>query len=239
MNKIDLLFICDITGSMGGFIAEAKRRMKDILSKLSSEFNVDTQVGLSLYRDHQSQGDPFTVVTFDLMTIEKIQEKIDQISVEGGGDFEEAVLDGIIIGVKSMTWREGAKRIAFLIGDAPPHGMDEVTSCCTCGKTWGDAVQIAEERGISIYSIPLQENEVVLSSFKTISTFTGGLMIQADNALDAVLNTLKQEFSDVNLGSQVLEMLSKDMSPEDICKMLNIDREKLSELETKSASLSG
>ena len=52
-----------------------------------------------------------------------------------------------------------------------------------------------------------------------------------------ILNTLEQEFSEVNLGSQVLEMLSKDMSPEEICKLLNIDREKLSELETKSASL--
>jgi hypothetical protein len=52
-----------------------------------------------------------------------------------------------------------------------------------------------------------------------------------------ILNAIKQEFNDVNLGSQVLEMLSKDLSPEDICKMLNIDREKLSELETKSASL--
>lgn len=32
-----------------------------------------------------------------------------------------------------------------------------------------------------------------------------------------------------------LKMLSKDKSPEEICKMLNIDREKLSELETKAA----
>jgi hypothetical protein len=33
------------------------------------------------------------------------------------------------------------------------------------------------------------------------------------------------------------KMLSKDKSPEEICKMLNIDRDKLSELETKSATL--
>jgi hypothetical protein len=236
MNKVDLLFICDITGSMGSLIDDAKKRMKDILSKLSSEFNVDTQVGLSLYRDHVSQGDPFTVVTFDLMPIDKIQEKIDQIFVDGGGDWQEAVLDGIIEGVSNMSWRKESKRIAFLIGDAPPHGMDEDTFCCTCGKTWGDAIQVAEEKCVPIYSIPLDDKEEVRSSFRTLSTFTGGLLIEADNALDAVLETLRDQFGELNLGSRVLDLLSKDISAEEICKMLNITREKLSELETKTTA---
>jgi von Willebrand factor type A domain. len=230
---IDLLFICDITGSMGGFIDDAKRRMKNILNQLTTEFNVDTKVGLSLYRDHPSQGDSFVTVTFDLMNIDEIQNKIDLITVGGGGDTPEAVLDGIIEGVNSMSWREGSRRIAFLIGDAPPHGMDG-SECCTCGKTWGDAIQVTEEKNVPIYSIPLTHDSDTESSFKTLATFSGGLMIQADNALDAVIKTLREEFDEINLGAQVLDMLSKDTTPEDICKMLNINREKLSELETKS-----
>jgi hypothetical protein len=234
MNKIDLLFICDVTGSMGGFIDDAKKRMKSILEQLSEEFGVDTKVGLSLYRDHPGQDTSFVTVVFDLMSIKDIQDKINKITVEGGGDFPEAVLDGIIEGIKSMSWRKGSKKIAFLIGDAPPHGM-EGKDCCDCGKTWGEAIQIAEEYNVPIYSIPLDNEPEVISSFKTLSTFSGGLMIQADNALDAVLKTLREELGDMNLGAKILDMLSKDASPEKICKMLNIDREKLSELETKSA----
>jgi len=233
MLKIDLLFICDVTGSMGGFISDAQRRMKDILGKLSKEFNVDTRVGLSLYRDHPSQDRSFVTVVFDLMSIEDIQEKINSISVDGGGDYQEAVLDGIIEGIKTMSWREEARRIAFLIGDAPPHGMDG-KDCCYCGKTWGEAVQVAEENNVPIYSIPLNKADEVVSAFKTLSTFTGGLLLDADNAMDAVLTTLKEELGDMNLGAKVLDMLSKDKTPEEICKMLNIDRDKLSELETKA-----
>ena len=231
---VDILFICDITGSMGGLIADAQRRMRNILDRVSSEFNIDTKVGLSLYRDHPSQRDPFVTITFDLMSIDEIQKKIDLITVDGGGDWEEAVLDGVIEGIKTMSWREGSRRIAFLIGDAPPHGLDGKSDCCTCGRTWGDAVQIAEEKNIPIYTIPLQSSSEVISAFKTLSTFTGGLLLQADNALDAVVSTLRGEFNDINLGSQVLDLLSKDMSAEDIVKELNIDREKLSELTTKS-----
>jgi hypothetical protein len=234
MNKIDLLFIFDVTGSMGTLIADAKKRMKDILGQLSEEFKVDTKVGLSLYRDHPSQDRSFVTVTFDLDSIEEIQKKIDSVSVDGGGDYEEAVIDGIIEGINSMSWRDGSKRIAFLIGDAPPHGTDG-SYRCFCGKTVGDAVQVAEEKGVPIYTIPLTSQDVVHTAFKTISTFTGGLMIQADNALDAVLKTLREELSDLNLGTEVLKMLSKDASPEEICKMLNIDRDKLLELETKAS----
>jgi von Willebrand factor type A domain len=234
MNKIDLLFVCDITGSMSGFIEDAKKRMKSILSQLSDEFKVDTKVGLSLYRDHPSQDSTFVTLTFDLDSIEEIQKKINTVSVDGGGDYAEAVFDGIIDGIKAMDWRKGSKRIAFLIGDAPPHGEDD-SYCCYCGKTWGDVVQIAEENNVPIYSIPLTGRKEVVDPFKTLSTFTGGLLIQADNALDAVLKTLREELGDLNLSTKVLEMLSKDKSPEEICKMLNIDREKLSELETKAA----
>lgn len=234
--KIDLLFVCDITGSMGGLIEDAKKRMKDILNKLSEEFQVHTMVGLSLYRDHKSQGDAFTTVTFDLMEINDIQAKIDGISVGGGGDTPEAVLDGLKEGITSMTWRKDAKRIAFLLGDAPAHGM-EGRDCCTCGLTWGEVVCIAEEHNVPIYAIPIGHDRNMQANFKTLATFTGGMLIQADNALDAVLQTLRDQFSEISLGSKVLEMLSKDNSPEEICKMLNIDREKLSELETKCLSL--
>ena len=234
MNKVDLLFIVDVTGSMSHFIQQAKQNMQSILENLSKEFSIDLQVGLSLYRDHPSQDNSFVTVVCDLMTIENIQNKISQITVDGGGDIPEAVLDGIIDGISTLSWRENSRRIAFLIGDAPPHGMLN-DDCCLCGKTWGDAISEAQEKKIVIYSIVLSEDNDTKETFKTLANFTGGLLIDGKNAMNIILETLKSEFDNINLDTKVLEMLSKDFSIDDICKMLNIDREKISESKSRIA----
>jgi hypothetical protein len=237
MNKVDLLFIVDITGSMGGLIREAQQRMKSILETLSTKYKIDLQTGLSLYRDHPSQGDSFVTVTLNLTSTEKIQKAIDKITVGGGGDTPEAVLDGIIDGIKSMKWRDGSRRIAFLIGDAPAHGMIDGETCCQCGKTWGDAVAIAETKKVTVYSVVLSNYQQTKENFKMISNFTGGIAIESEDAMNVILSTLDKEFDDLNLDSKVLEMLSKDKTPEEICKMLNIDREKLSSSEARITQL--
>lgn len=236
MNKVDLLFIVDVTSSMGSFISDAKQKMQSILENLKSEFKVDLQVGLSLYRDHPSQDTSFVTAVCDLMEVDKIQEKISKIGVYGGGDFPEAVFDGIIDGVSSMSWRDGSRRIAFLIGDAPPQGMNESNQkCCLCGKTWGDAVCAAQEKDVVIYSIALDYHDITKESFKIISNFTGGLLVEGSNAMDIILETLKSEFDNMNLDSQILEMMSKDYDIGQICEMLNLDREKISESKSRLA----
>jgi len=228
MNIVDLLFIVDVTGSMGSFIDDAKQKMQDILQSLTGEYDIDLNVGLSLYRDHPSEDQSFVTVTFDLMDVKKIKDKISEIQVDGGGDYPEAVLDGIIDGANDMNWRDGSRRIAFLIGDAPPHGMYEYETHCLCGKTWGDAIIAVQDKGITLYSIVLGSNIDVRESFKQLSNFTGGMLIESDNAMNAITDTLKTAFDDINLDSKVLEMLSKDCDTDKICEMLNIDREKLS-----------
>jgi hypothetical protein len=233
MNKVDLLFVVDITGSMGGLIEDAKNKMQSILKSLTTDFMIDLKVGLSLYRDHPSQGDEFVTVTFDLMKIEDVQSKISEITVGGGGDIPEAVLDGIIDGVNDMKWRTGSRRILILIGDAPAHGMVDNEVCCTCGQTWGKAVALAQNQKVTIYSIPMGWEPK--ASFKILSNFTGGLVIESDNAMDAIVKTLTTEFDNLNLDSKVLEMLSKNMDNDKICEMLNIDRDKFSNSKSRIA----
>jgi len=227
MNIVDLLFIVDVTASMGSFIDDAKIRMQDILQSLTGEYDINLNVGLSLYRDHPSEDRSFVTVTFDLMDVKKIKEKISDIVVGGGGDIPEAVLDGIIDGVNNMNWRDDSRRIAFLIGDAPPHGMYRHETHCLCGKTWGDAIIVIQDKCITLYSIVLGDSIDTRESFKQLSNFTGGMLIESDNAMSAITDTLKSAFDNINLDSKVLEMLSKDCDTDKICEMLNIDREKL------------
>lgn len=231
MNKVDILFVVDVTHSMGSLISEAKDRMAGILKALSEKYNIDVKAGLSLYRDHPDQGDIFVTLTFDLMDIDSIKSKIDEITVAGGGDYPEAVIDGVYDGVTSMKWREGSHRVAFLIGDAPGHGIEDGKECCTCGKTWGQAIAAAEEVGVPIYAILLGNNKNAAKTFKVFSTFTGGLFISTNKAMDAILSTLDQEFKDVDIGSKVLSMLASSIGIEEITLALNIDRNKIVELQ--------
>jgi hypothetical protein len=128
-----------------------------------------------------------------------------------------------------MKWREKSKRIAFLIGDAPAHGMVSGEECCQCGKTYGDAVNAAETQRISIYSIVLGSSQSAEENFKLISNFTGGILIKNKDAMEAIIETLTSKFNEINLDSQILELMAKKTSQEEICKMLSIKREKIEE----------
>ena len=219
MNKLDLLFIVDITGSMGGFISDAQERMKVMLGKLVESHDLDLKVGLSLYKDHASQGDDYVTITFDLMGNDKIQETIDRIDVGGGGDYPEAVLDGIINGMEDMSWRDDSRRIAFLIGDAPAHGMYNNEPCCLCGKTWGDAVVSVEKNEAVIYSILLGSEDRARDNFRAIASYTGGFLIESDNAMDAIVRTLKDVMSEESIESKVLAEMSQTEDVEDLLKI--------------------
>lgn len=47
---------------------------------------------------------------------------LNELSADSGGDYPEAVLDGLNVAV-NLEWRFSSEKILFLIGDAPPHGF--------------------------------------------------------------------------------------------------------------------
>jgi len=181
------------------------------------------KVGLSLYRDHPPQDSSFVTAVFQLDEIRNIQDKLEKIVVGGGGDIPEAVFDGIINGTDGMQWRDGSNRIAFLIGDAPPHGMAYEEPCCLCGLTWGDAVAALEGHGVTLYSISLHPGPKQV--FKMLANYTGGFLVESPGVMEAICNTLTSIFEG-RLDSSVLEAVSKGKSTEEIDSMISVSREK-------------
>lgn len=238
-KRIDLLFVVDVTASMGGLIQEAKNKMRNMLEKLSSDYTgIHLKVGFSFFRDHPPEDTTFVTSVFDLDEMSEISKTLNNVTVDGGGDIPEAVFDGIIDGVEAMSWRNNSRRIAFLLGDAPPHGMVNGESCCMCGKSWGDVVQILTNKNVTLYAINVSNSCETSSTFKTLATFGGGMLIQDNgSAMDAVLSSLASEFDDIDVGSKVLELMSSNMSAAEICEMLNIDRNKLEEVSHKMATV--
>jgi hypothetical protein len=47
------------------------------------------------------------------------------LQADGGGDFPEAVDEGLRVAIHELGWRPDSRRVLILVGDAPPHEEDE------------------------------------------------------------------------------------------------------------------
>lgn len=119
---VEVAFVLDTTGSMGGLLEGAKRKIWSIAtSVVDTNPDTDIRIGLVAYRDI---GDEYVTRTFDLTTdIQDIYANLLELKARGGGDWPESVNEALDVAVNKLQWTKGsdARRIVFLVGDAPPH----------------------------------------------------------------------------------------------------------------------
>jgi len=119
---VEVAFVLDTTGSMGGLIEGAKRKIWSIASAIvDSNPDADIRMGLVAYRDI---GDDYVTKTFDLTTdIQDLYANLLELRARGGGDWPESVNEALDIAVNKLHWTSAGdvRRIVFLVGDAPPH----------------------------------------------------------------------------------------------------------------------
>jgi hypothetical protein len=121
-NTLDLMFVTDATGSMGDEMEYIKTELRDVINRVRSTNGSDLHIRLScnFYRD---RSDEYVVRPFPFTG--DIDEAIKQISMQradGGGDYEEAVEEGLEDAVMKHEWSAEARaRLLFLVLDAPPH----------------------------------------------------------------------------------------------------------------------
>jgi Mg-chelatase subunit ChlD len=209
INAVDLAFVVDTTGSMGGLIAAAQNQMIAMLEELTRAANINLCLGVVEYRDHPPQDNMVYKVYHLTENLQKAQKSIRGLAAQGGGDAPEAVLDGIAAACRELAWYKHSRRLIVLVGDAPPHGTgmrgDAFSSGCPCGETIESVTRLAEEKCITIHALGL--TGAVTESFSTISSMTGGKFFsskEADKAIEAIAKLLKAEFEDVELDRHVL-----------------------------------
>jgi len=119
---IEVAFVLDTTGSMGGLIEGAKRKIWSIATAIADGNAVaDIRMGLVTYRDI---GDDYVTTTYDLTTdIQDLYANLLAVKARGGGDWPESVNEALDVAINKLQWTPGneARRIVFLVGDAPPH----------------------------------------------------------------------------------------------------------------------
>lgn len=194
--KVDVFFLADTTGSMGGEISAVKTGASAMLSSLSGLG--DVQFGVGEYRDF---GDPYAYRLNTAMTSSSAsaQTGINAWSASGGGDWEEAQLYALTNAAGSSTgWRAGSTRILVWFGDAPGHdprgGATQATTISALNAAhikveaidvgylnyYGQATAIAAATGGAYYSginassVVSAITSSITSSFATYGTVSLG-----------------------------------------------------------------
>jgi hypothetical protein len=114
----DVAFVIDGTNSMQFAIEAVKSRLHALVRRIQA-IVPNARVGFVIYKD---KGDDFTVRMSALsFHADKLQSFINSIQAGGGGDYEEAVYDGMRTAIDDLDWRKYAHRAVVLVPSSPPH----------------------------------------------------------------------------------------------------------------------
>ena len=187
--KVDVVFVLDTTGSMGGLIQAAKENIWSIANTMASaQPTPELRMGLVAYRD---RGDAYVTQVTDLSSdLDSMYAKLMDFRAEGGGDTPESVNQGLHDAVHRMSWTQddSAYKVVFLVGDAPPHMdyQDEVK--------YPDTIKAARERGIVVNTILAGNADVTAAEWQTIASLNQGAFFRVAQSGDAI--AVATEFDD-------------------------------------------
>ncbi len=120
--RVEVAFVLDSTGSMGGLIEGAKQKIWSIANSIVAQKPApEVRIGLISYRD---RGDLYITARYDLTDdIDAVFANLLAFNADGGGDGPESVNQALSEAVRLMSWSKDKNvlKIIFLVGDYPPH----------------------------------------------------------------------------------------------------------------------
>lgn len=178
---VEVVFVLDTTGSMGGLIAAAKEKIWSIATTMASANEApEIRMGLVAYRD---RGDAYVTRRVDLSSdLDGMYAQLMDLRAQGGGDGPESVNQALHEAVHAMSWsaRDDVYKAVFLVGDAPPH-MDYANDV-----PYPQTVSAAARRGIVINTIQAGRMPGTEQPWQHIAQLGGGAFLQVGTQGDAV-----------------------------------------------------
>jgi len=180
-SRIDVVFILDTTGSMGGLIQAAKEKIWSIATTMASAQSApEIRMGLVAYRD---RGDAYVTRVVDLSSdLDSMYATLMDFQAAGGGDGPESVNQALYEAVHKVSWSQqaGTYKVVFLVGDAPPHMdyQDDVKYPVTLAA--------AKEQGIVVNAIQSGQVGSTTPAWQQIARLGDGHYFQVEQAGNAV-----------------------------------------------------
>lgn len=191
-HQIDVVFAVDTTGSMGGLIDGAKRTVWSIASHIrKTDAQADIRVGLVAYRD---VGDDYVTRDFPLNgDLDAVFAELSSYQAAGGGDVPENVDAALDVTLHKMKWRSGAKKIVFVVGDAPPASRGDV-------PTYDELAREAASKHITINAIRAGHDSDTQVAFQQMAALGGGAFssIQQDGGVQQVATPYDDKMAELS-----------------------------------------
>ncbi len=176
LNRIELMFVVDVTGSMGDELNYLKNEIADVVEQVSTANDgVEISLALLFYRDH---GDKEVFSYYDFTNVNdpeglsKQQAAIDLQNATGGGDWPEAVDEALELAIGKQWGTGSSTKIIFQVLDAPPHEEEDHRT------TFHSAVLTAAEKGIRICPVVCSGAGLELEYLMRQSAiYTGGTFV--------------------------------------------------------------
>ena len=164
-KRVEVVFVLDTTGSMGGLIEAAKEKIWSIASRSPAQPAPEISIGLVAYRD---RGDAYVTQVVDLTaTSTRCTRSCMDFTADGGGDGPESVNQALERRGHKMSWSQdrstlqghlpGRRRAAAhglpgrreVPGDRRGRGRSKgiIINTIQCGSMSGDRGAVAAHRG--------------------------------------------------------------------------------------------
>ncbi len=201
--QVEIVFAIDTTGSMGGLIDGAKRKIWAIANEVArAEQKPDVKIGLVAFRD---RGDTYVTRTMQLTdNLDAVYETLMALQADGGGDTPEDVNAALTAAVNKMEWSVDKKvlKMIFLVGDAPPHTDYEQQ------VQWQKTAQDAIRRNIYINTVQCGMESETTAVWKSIAHAAegryaaipqdGGVRVATTTPFDKELGQLANDLDETN-----------------------------------------
>ena len=192
---VEIAFVLDTTGSMGGLIAGAKAKIWAIANQIVlGDPKPIVRIALVPYRD---KGDEYVTKVFDLTNnIDEVYTQLMKFRAAGGGDGPENVNQALYDAVHKISWSDGRRtlKIIYLVGDYPPHNEYKDV------PTYDKSAKAAIEKGIYINTILCGGNRQTREIWEEIAKLSDGtfLVIAQDGGVRDIPTPYDKDLARLN-----------------------------------------
>ncbi|CCH27746.1 vWA domain-containing protein [Actinosynnema sp. NPDC047251] len=193
-GPMDVVFVVDDTGSMGGAITNLKTGINQIAQEVENLTGFDYRLGLATFKDNVTVVDNFAPNNRT-----PVIASVNALAASGGGNEPEASDEALNTVVNNLPaagrpqnvdfavgWRSNATKLAVLITDARPGGFDDDYDTTPANVDATNAALRATQalsKGIKVSSVYVPTSGGLTSTIVPImqnyATTTGGLYTQA------------------------------------------------------------
>jgi hypothetical protein len=210
---LDVLFLLDATGSMGDEIDRLKATIDTVAQRVGAlDPAPDVRFAMTLYRD---EGDAFVTANYDFTgDIAEFQSALADVVADGGGDYPEALDEGLADALAKPSWRDPSDsvQLIFVVADAPPQVDRQVPVPYT------DSVRTAVERGIKIFPIASSESDDQAEAvFRQLAQATGAPFVFLSNgaagaATGGSTDIQSTDYEELALDELVVRLIAEELS---------------------------